>query len=231
MVRNLCFHKHEDILTKNDKALIGLCLKQSCYQVKRSSCVTDVTHYFRRLTSYDGTTNLMHPYTWTHWIVDQCTISLMHVDTNAHAIKTNVPNLVDIDERVMKETLKDVNELIKYALTKIPFKKFIATEACKGVESLDAPLYKCNFMFYLSLCMVFQNYFACKKIKKLFNEIECDPLLIKRGMFDMICSTVVCSSPDNANESMETKIKISRCPIYLINIAMKWKLKLVVTRW
>ena len=63
LVRNLSLYKYKDILTKNDKALIGVCLQQSYYQVKRSSCVTDVTNYFRRLTSYDGTTNIVQPQT------------------------------------------------------------------------------------------------------------------------------------------------------------------------
>ena len=49
LVRNLCFHKHEDILTNNDKVLVGLFLHQIYFKLKRSNCVKDISNYFRRL--------------------------------------------------------------------------------------------------------------------------------------------------------------------------------------
>ena len=87
-------------------------------------------------------------------MVDKCTISLIHVDTKSHTTTLCVPNFGDVDETVMNDTLKDVNELIEYSITQIPFKVCIAIEARDRVESLDSPLHKHNFMFYVSLHMV-----------------------------------------------------------------------------
>ena len=60
-------------------------------------------------------------------------------------------------------------------------------------------------MFCASLDMVFKNYFSCREFKMLIKEIVYDHLLARKGMFDMICSTITNSCMDNSSECMQTK--------------------------
>ena len=58
-----------------------------------------------------------------HWTVDNCIISLIHVDTRLHTTTSHFPKIGDADATVMKETLEDLNKLIKCSITKISYEE------------------------------------------------------------------------------------------------------------
>ena len=126
----------------------------------------DISNHFRLLTSYDGTTNIVQPDIWACWMVDQFTISLIHLDTRLHTTTLCTPQIGDVDETVMINTLKDINELIKYSITNISYKECVPKETYIGVDHLVTPLRKSNFMFYVSLDMAIKNYFSCNEFEK-----------------------------------------------------------------
>ena len=96
--------------------LVELFLFQIYFKLKGSNNVQDTSHHFRNLISYDGSMNLVNLDISTCWMVDKYAIILIHVDTRLRTTTLCVPKFADVDVVVMKETLEDVNKLIKYSI-------------------------------------------------------------------------------------------------------------------
>ena len=73
-------------------------------------------HHFRNFTSHDGSKNAANPDAWKFWMVDKHKLSLLHVEIKLHTTTLCVPKFEDVDKFFIKETLEDINVLIKCSL-------------------------------------------------------------------------------------------------------------------
>ena len=148
LVRNLYFDVHNEISIKTDKVLVGFFLYDIYFKLKTSNSDQGMEHHFRNLTSYDGSKNVVNPDTWICWMVDKCTLSLIHVGTSVHTTTLCVPKCVDVDESLIKEILKEITELIKCSMNNNLCDEYIVKEACVINKNIDIPLHNSNHMFF-----------------------------------------------------------------------------------
>ena len=138
---------------------------------------------------------------WTYWLTDQFTISLLHLDTIHRILTLCVPNVGNVDSCVKNRLITDINQLVKHSLINSEYEDCKTKDACQKDFNLDSPLHTCNYMFYLSLRMVNDDVFTSNKFKNLMSSInEYDPTLHRKGIVDMVCSTIINNFPDNGNQ-------------------------------
>ena len=97
LVRNLCFLRFDKITSSTKNFLVGLGLQNNYVKLKKQGCAKEISNYFISQTGYNGGTNLEHLNIWMCWMVQECTISLMHVDTSHRTTTLYVPNLDVVD--------------------------------------------------------------------------------------------------------------------------------------
>ena len=110
-----------------------------------------------------------------------------------------VPNLDVFDECHRKKLISDVNDLMKHCL-KSDYSDCNLKEACHKDFNLVSPLDTSNYMFYVSISMVNKDLFTSHKFNNFKTSIkQHDPTLCRRGIVDMLCSTMCDISVDNEN--------------------------------
>ena len=84
---------------------MGLFLYNIYLKLKTSNSIQGMQHHFRKLTSYDRSTNVVNPDTWMCWMVDKCAFSLIHVDTSFHTTMLYISKVVDVDKALIKKNI------------------------------------------------------------------------------------------------------------------------------
>ena len=205
LVRNLYFLRFDKITSSTKNFLVGLGLQNNYMKLKKQGCAKEISNYFISQTGYNGRTNLEHVHIWIHWLVEECTISLMHVDSKQRSTTLYVPNLNIVEDCKREMLIADVNKFMEYSLNS-DYGVCNLKEACNKDFNLVSPLESSNYMFYVSICMVNEDLFTSHKFNKLKNRIkEHDPSLCRRGIVDMLCSTIIDNSGDNENHIVSIK--------------------------